>query len=117
MAKKKTKSPSPTTAASGPVQPAPANKKRRKATTKPQERGQRDQGGAASAGPAAAQTPGETNGTAPAALAKRRGRRDAKAQKLSALDAAALVLAEAGQPMSCQEMIAAMAQKGYWSSP
>ena len=38
-------------------------------------------------------------------------------KKLSALDAAAKVLAETGQPMSCQEMIEAMAQKGYWSSP
>jgi hypothetical protein len=38
-------------------------------------------------------------------------------KKLSALDAAAKVLAETGQPMSCKEMIEAMAQKGYWSSP
>ena len=42
---------------------------------------------------------------------------EAKAKKLSALDAAAQVLAETGQPMSCKEMIEAMAQKGYWSSP
>jgi hypothetical protein len=42
---------------------------------------------------------------------------EAKAKNLSALDAAAQVLAETGQPMSCQEMIEAMAQKGYWSSP
>jgi hypothetical protein len=41
----------------------------------------------------------------------------APAGKLSALDAAAKVLAEAGQAMSCAEMIAAMATKGYWSSP
>jgi hypothetical protein len=27
------------------------------------------------------------------------------------------VLKEAGQPMNCQEMIAAMASKGYWTSP
>src|SRR5262249_27311470 len=37
--------------------------------------------------------------------------------KLSALDAAALVLSEAGQPLSCPELIAQMAAKGYWSSP
>jgi hypothetical protein len=37
--------------------------------------------------------------------------------KLSALDAAAKVLQEAGQPMNCQEMINAMAAKGYWTSP
>ena len=36
-------------------------------------------------------------------------------KKLSALDAAAKVLAETGQPMSCKELIEAMAQKGYWS--
>ena len=42
---------------------------------------------------------------------------DAEAKKLSALDAAAKVLAETGQPMNCKEMIEAMAQKGYWSSP
>ena len=38
-------------------------------------------------------------------------------KKLSALDAAAKVLGEAGQPMNCQEMIQAMATKGYWTSP
>jgi hypothetical protein len=37
--------------------------------------------------------------------------------KLSALDAAAKVLSEAGRPMSCKEMIEVMAQKGYWTSP
>ena len=40
-----------------------------------------------------------------------------KSGKLSALDAAAKVLEETGQPMTCQEMIDAMAKKGYWSSP
>lgn len=38
-------------------------------------------------------------------------------KKLSALDAAARVLGEKGQAMNCQEMIEAMAAKGYWSSP
>jgi hypothetical protein len=42
---------------------------------------------------------------------------EAKAPKLSALEAAAKVLAETGKPMSCNEMIEAMAAKGYWSSP
>ena len=37
--------------------------------------------------------------------------------KLSALDAAAKVLQESGQSMNCQEMIQAMAAKGYWTSP
>jgi HB1, ASXL, restriction endonuclease HTH domain len=42
---------------------------------------------------------------------------DGKERKLSALDAAAKVLGEAGQPMTCQEMIDHMAAKGYWTSP
>jgi hypothetical protein len=37
--------------------------------------------------------------------------------KLSALDAAAKVLGETGRPMTCQELIAAMAAQGYWNSP
>ena len=39
------------------------------------------------------------------------------AEKLSALDAAAQVLAETNRPMNCREMIEAMAEKGYWTSP
>ena len=38
-------------------------------------------------------------------------------KKLSALDAAARVLGESGQAMNCQEIIEAMAAKGYWTSP
>jgi HB1, ASXL, restriction endonuclease HTH domain len=37
--------------------------------------------------------------------------------KLSALDAAAKVLGEAKEPMNTKQMIEAMAQKGYWTSP
>jgi hypothetical protein len=37
--------------------------------------------------------------------------------KLSALAAAAKVLAETGQAMTCKELIAAMAAGGYWTSP
>lgn len=37
--------------------------------------------------------------------------------KLSALDAAAKVLAESKEPMTSKEMIEAMAAKGYWTSP
>ena len=40
-----------------------------------------------------------------------------KPKKVSALDAAARVLTETGEPMNCQEMIDAMAKKGYWTSP
>jgi short subunit dehydrogenase-like uncharacterized protein len=38
-------------------------------------------------------------------------------KKLSALDAAAKVLAESGAAMTTNEMIAQMAAKGYWTSP
>ena len=37
--------------------------------------------------------------------------------QLSALAGAAKVLQETGQPMNCQELIKAMAAKGYWTSP
>jgi len=37
--------------------------------------------------------------------------------KLSALDAAARVLSESKQAMTCPELIAAMAARGYWTSP
>ncbi len=39
------------------------------------------------------------------------------AEKLSALNAAVRVLAEAGRPLTCREMIDAMAAQGYWTSP
>jgi FtsZ-interacting cell division protein ZipA len=64
--------------------------------------------------------PASANATAPTPVpAKRRPNTSAapKEKKVSALDAAARVLAETGQPLNCQEMIAAMAQRGYWSSP
>ena len=51
------------------------------------------------------------------AAKKARAKKPDKPKKLSAIDAAAKVLGEAGQPMNCQEMIAAMAEKGYWKSP
>jgi hypothetical protein len=81
---------------------------------------------AGSEGAAAEATPpAEPASTAPVATKKRRAPRakaggdvaDGQARKLSALDAAVRVLAEAGRPMGCKEMIAAMADKGYWTSP
>jgi hypothetical protein len=42
---------------------------------------------------------------------------EAGSKRLSALDAAAKVLAETGQPMRCTELIAAMTARGYWTSP
>jgi HB1, ASXL, restriction endonuclease HTH domain len=68
----------------------------------------------AEAGTAAASEPAQT-----AAKPKRQRKAAAEPQdkKLSALDAAAKVLAETRTPMSCQELIGAMAVKGYWTSP
>ena len=51
------------------------------------------------------------------ATARRAKRKPEAPKKLSALNAAAKVLEEACQPMNCQELIAAMAAKNYWSSP
>ena len=58
----------------------------------------------------AKKAPAKKTNVKPVALQKTDG-------KLSALDAAAKVLAEAGEPMTSKAMIDAMATKGYWSSP
>jgi hypothetical protein len=49
--------------------------------------------------------------------AKAKAEGEAKEKRLGCLDAAARVLGETGQAMTCQEMIDAMATKGYWTSP
>jgi hypothetical protein len=57
---------------------------------------------------------------APRAEAKKKSRGQKKAQgqkKMSCLDAAAKLLTETGQPMTCPNLIEAMAAKVYWSSP
>lgn len=38
-------------------------------------------------------------------------------KKLSALNAAALVLRDSNEPMNAKQMVEAMTAKGYWSSP
>jgi hypothetical protein len=48
---------------------------------------------------------------------QRKAPAEPKEKKVSALDAAAKVLAEEGRPMTCKEMIEAMAAKNYWTSP
>lgn len=58
--------------------------------------------------------------TAPASKnAKAATKKDkpAKQKKVSALDAAAQVLAASAEPMTCQAMIDTMTAKGLWSSP
>jgi hypothetical protein len=66
----------------------------------------------------------EQGDSAPAPKAKkgRKAKRAAAAgegngKKVSCLDAAARVLAEAGEPLNAKQMIDAMASKGYWTSP
>jgi hypothetical protein len=46
-----------------------------------------------------------------------RQKKGAGEKKLSAIDAAAKVLADAGTAMNCQELITVMAEKGLWTSP
>jgi hypothetical protein len=50
---------------------------------------------------------------------KSKGRRvrELRPKKVSALDAAARLLGETSRAMNCQEMIALMAEEGYWKSP
>jgi hypothetical protein len=52
-----------------------------------------------------------------AAPAKKAKPKTEKPKKLSALDAAAQVLAASKEPMNAKGMIEAMAAKGLWSSP
>jgi hypothetical protein len=40
-----------------------------------------------------------------------------KEKKLSAINAAAQVLAASKQPMNCKELVEAMTQQGLWTSP
>ena len=57
-------------------------------------------------------------GAAKSATTKAPKPKAAKADgKLSAIDAAAKVLAEAGEPLNAKQMIDAMSSKGYWTSP
>ena len=54
---------------------------------------------------------------APAKKAKAKPAANGKAKKLSALDAAAQVLASSKEPLNAKQMIEAMAAKGLWTSP
>jgi hypothetical protein len=91
----------------------PSNTKTKKATTKKPNA----KPGPAAEAPAAIETTaavatqsaGEATPTTPA--------KPAADKKLGAIDAAAKLLAETGEPMTCREMIEAMAAKGYWTSP
>jgi hypothetical protein len=73
--------------------------------------------------PAKKTTTGHALATPPAPAPRSRAakagqtRGTAKEKKSSALNAAAQVLQETGQALTCPELIAQMAAKGYWTSP
>jgi hypothetical protein len=102
--------PTPTAPTSAPTAPAPELTRTEQATT--------EQGTAATE-PTVGQTGSSTEPEQTTAKPKRQRKTPAEPQekKVSALDAAAKVLAEESRPMTCKELIAAMAAKGYWTSP
>ncbi len=53
----------------------------------------------------------------PAKKAKAKPNAEAKPKRVSAIDAAAKLLADAGAPMTTKEMIEAMAARKLWTSP
>jgi HB1, ASXL, restriction endonuclease HTH domain len=59
----------------------------------------------------------KTNPKAPKKDKKAKAAKPPKEKKVSALDAAAQVLAKAGEPMNCVQLIEAMSKAGFWSSP
>jgi hypothetical protein len=65
----------------------------------------------------APKTPKSAKKPAAKKTAKAKPMAETKAKKLSALDAAAKVLASASEPMTSKEMIQAIAEKKLWSSP
>jgi|HubBroStandDraft_4_1064222.scaffolds.fasta_scaffold425261_1 hypothetical protein len=114
-----------------PAKKTPAKKNATKARVKrpeaaPEQTTQPDQMAAAPVEQATDQAPMEqapeadTAASAEKPKAKGRAKQDKPApkhKKMSAIDAAAKVLADAGQAMNCLEMIEAMAKKGLWTSP
>jgi hypothetical protein len=52
-----------------------------------------------------------------AAAKPAKAKKEPKAKKVGALDAAAQVLAASKEPLNCKAMIEAMAKKGLWTSP
>lgn len=55
--------------------------------------------------------------TKPKTKAKKKSKPAKRPGGMSCINAAAKVLAEAGTPLSCAEMIDQMANKGLWKSP
>jgi hypothetical protein len=67
--------------------------------------------------PSKAGATAEADGAKEAAPAATKKSKAAKPERMSALDAAAKVLQESGEPMNAKALIEAMAAKGYWTSP
>jgi len=84
---------------------------------KPATKKQAARGKKADAAPVPATMAAEPVETTPPAKKPRADKQRQQSGKLSALDAAAKVLGETGQPMTCKEMIETMGAKGYWTSP
>ncbi len=59
----------------------------------------------------------KVNSRAPAKETKGKAAKPPKEKKISALDAAAQVLAKADEPMNCAQLIVAMSKAGLWSAP
>ena len=65
----------------------------------------------------------ETPATPPVAKKTRKAKQaddaptEGNGKKMSCIDAAARVLAEAGEPLNANQMLEAITAKGYWSSP
>jgi HB1/ASXL restriction endonuclease-like protein with HTH domain len=59
----------------------------------------------------------KSKGKAVAVAARAEAKPQKKKTRLSALNAAARVLAETDATMTCQELIEVMRKKGYWTSP
>lgn len=65
---------------------------------------------------AAAETEGKPQAAAPAVEAKTRKKTVREDGTMSGLDAAAKVLADAGEPLNCKTIVERAVEKGYWKS-
>jgi hypothetical protein len=71
----------------------------------------------AGAGKSKERAPSKAGAASARSAEPKKATQDSATKKMSAVDAAARVLTEAGEAMNCQEMIKAMSEKGYWTSP
>jgi hypothetical protein len=62
-------------------------------------------------------TPAASRRGAKKPKAEKTAKREPKSKRISAIEAAAQVLARSAQPMRAQDLITAMAERGLWQSP